>query len=99
MLNGTVRGGLGDGAELGGRRILPLGETVNLVVEEDYVDIYVAADGVEEVIASDSESITVSAGLPYGQGRVCYLDAGADCGSPAVYAVEAVGLHTVWKAG
>ncbi len=47
------RRGLGLLAELAGRAVLPLRQAVDAVVEEDVVDVEVAADGVHEVVAAD----------------------------------------------
>ena len=99
MLHRAVRRGLGYGSELGCRRILPLGEAVDLIVEEDDVYVYVAAYCVDEVVPAYGERIAVSASLPYGEGRVGYLDSGADCRCPSVNAVETVGIHIIRKAG
>ena len=99
MFHSAVRRGLGYGSELGGRRILPLGEAVDLIVEEDDVYVYVAAYCVDEVVSAYGERIAVSASLPYGEGRVGYLDSGADCRCPSVNAVETVGIHIIWQPG
>ena len=95
MLDGSVRRSLGDGAELRGRRILPFGQTINLVVEKDDVDVDIAPDGVDEMVASDSQGIAVTAGLPYGKPGIGHLYACRNCCCPSVDAVEAVGIHIV----
>ena len=59
----------------------------------------IAAYGVDEVVASDGKRVTIATSLPDGQGWVGHLDACADGGSPSMDAVEAVGVHVVWKAG
>ena len=99
MLDGAVRRGLRDGAKLRGRRILPLRQTVDLVVEEDDVDVDVAPDGVDEMVAADGEGIAVAAGLPDRQPGIRHLDAGGDRRGAAVDAVEPVGIHIIRKPG
>ena len=99
MLNRAVRRGFGDGSELGGRRILPFGKAVDFIVEEDYVDVDIPADGMDEMIASDGKGITVSASLPYGKPGIGHLYAGGYCRSPAVYGMEAIGVHIIRKTG
>ena len=42
------------------RRILAFGETVDFVVEEHYVDVDVAAHGVNEMIAADCKSVAIA---------------------------------------
>ena len=99
VLDGAVGRGFRDRAELGGRRILPLGQAVDLVVEEDDVDVDVAPDGVDEMVAADGEGIAVAAGLPDRQPGIRHLDAGGDRRGAAVDAVEPVGVHIIRKAG
>ena len=64
VLGGAVGGGLGDGAAVGGGGVLALGESVDLVVEQQDVEVDVAAYGVDEVVASDCEAVAVAAYLP-----------------------------------
>ena len=50
-------------------RVLALGEAVDAVVEQDDVDIEVAADGVHQVIAADREAVAVAGDDPDVAGR------------------------------
>ena len=95
VLDGTVRRGLGDLAEFGGRGILTLGQTVDLVVEEDDVDVDVAADGVDKVVTADCEGVTVTGCLPDAEGRVGHLHTGGNRCCTAVDGVETEGIHIV----
>src|SRR2546427_1424653 len=53
------RGGRTRPAPRGGR-VLPLGEPVDLVVEEDDLEIHVAAQHVQHVVPADREAVAVS---------------------------------------
>ena len=97
MLYSPVRGSLRDRTEFRGRGILPLGQAVNPVVEQYYIDVNVSSDGMDEMISSDSEGIPVTACLPYGQFRIRHLDAGRHCGGTAVDTVESVRIHIIRK--
>ena len=97
MLDRSVRGSLRDGSQFGGRGILPLGHTVNLVVEEHQIDVDVPADGVDEMVTADSQRVTVAAHLPDAEIRIGDLHSGRDRGGAAVDAVEPVGVHIVRK--
>ena len=97
MLDSSVRRSLGNGSELGSRRILSLCKAIDLIVEKDDVYIDIPSDGMDEVVTSDSKGITVTAGLSYGKIRIGYLDSGRNGGSTAVNAVEAVSIHIIWK--
>ena len=97
VLDCAIRRGLGDGSEFRCRRILSLGKTVNLVVEQNHIDVYVPSDGMDEVVAADCQGIAVATGLPHGKGRVCHLDAGGNRRGPSVNGMEAVGVHIIWK--
>ncbi len=99
MLNRTVRRGFGDGSELGCRRILPFGKAVNLIVEENYIDVDIPADGMDEMVASDSKGIPIATSLPYGKPWIGHLDAGSYSRGPAVYGMETVSVHIIRKTG
>ena len=95
ILHSAVGRSLGDGAELGCRAVLSLGEAVYLVVEQDDVQVDITADGVDEVVATDGEGITVTACLPYAELGSGHLQTGGESRSTAVDAVETEGIHVV----
>ena len=64
MVLGAERRRLGDLALLAGRRVLALGQPVDLVVEEQQLDRDVAAQGVDQVVAADRERVAVAADHP-----------------------------------
>lgn len=99
MLHSSVRRSLGYSAEFGRGRILPLGKSVDSVVEEQDIDVYIAPDGVYEMIASYRKGIAVSAHLPHSKGGVGDLDAGTDGGGASVDGMESVGIHIIRKSG
>ena len=84
-----------DGA---GRGVLTLGQSVNLVVEEDDLHVEVAADHVQEVVAADRERVAVTRDDPHLHVGPAELDAGRDGGGTAVNPVEAVRVHVVGEA-
>ena len=47
-----------------GRRILALGQAVDLVVEQDDLQVDVAADGVDQVVAADRQAVAVAGDHP-----------------------------------
>jgi hypothetical protein len=51
---------LGDLAELGGRRVLALGQPVDLVVEQQDRQVDVAPQRVDEVVAADRQPVAVT---------------------------------------
>src|SRR5699024_8067590 len=59
-LHRTVGRRLGNLAELRRRRILSFGKAVNLVVKQHHVQVDVAADGVDEVVAADGKRVAVA---------------------------------------
>ena len=69
VLGGAVGGGLGDGAAVGGGGVLALGESVDLVVEQHYVYVDIAAHGVDEVVAADGQRVAVARGDPDAEAR------------------------------
>src|SRR6185503_18879512 len=79
--------------------VLPFGEPVDLVVDEDDLQVHVAAQGVDEVVAADGKSIPVAGDDPDGQLRTHELQARGDGRCAAMDGVEAVGVHVIRKAG
>ena len=95
LLDRAVGRGLGDFAQLGRRRVLSFGQTVDLVVEEDAVEVDVAPDGVDEVIAADGQRVAVARADPDAQVGIGYLDACRHSVGTAVNGVKSEGLHVV----
>ena len=78
--------------------ILPLGEAVDFVVEQHDVDVDIAAHSVDEVVATDGETIAVARDLPHchvGIGN--FVACGNRCGA-SVDGVEAISVHVVGEA-
>ena len=98
IIDRTERGGLGFLAELAGGRVLPLGQAVDTVVQENDVDIDVATQDVDGVIAADGEQITIAGDEPYLKIGIGELDPGGEGGCPPVNRVHAVGIDVVGKA-
>ena len=98
LLDRAVGRGLGDLAQLRGGGVLSLGQSVDLVVEEDDVQVDVAADGVDEVVAADGQRVAVTGRHPDREARVGHLDARCHGVGAAVDRVEAEGLHVVDEA-
>ena len=82
----------------GGRRVLTLGQAVNLVVEQQDLQIDVAPERVQKMVAADRKPIAVAAHHPDVQVRIGQLDARGDGRRAAVDAVKAVGGEVVRKA-
>ena len=98
VVQGPERRRLGDLALLAGRRVLPLGQTVDLVVEEEDLDRDVAAQRVDQVVAADREGVAVAAHHPDREVRAREREPGGERGRAAVDAVDAVGVHVVGEA-
>ena len=87
--------GLGHLAQLARGRVLPLGQAVDPVVEEQDGDVDVATQHVQQVIAPDAEPVTVARDHEHLQLGPSQLEAGGQGGSATVDGVEAVGVHVV----
>src|SRR5690606_21537655 len=77
------------------RAVLPLGEAVDLVVEEDELAVEVAAEQVEQVVAADGERVAVAGDDPDVELGPARLEAGRHRRRAAVDGVEAVRVHVV----
>ena len=89
---------LRDLADLARRRVLALGEPVDLVVEHDDLQVHVAAQRVDQVVAADREHVAVAADHPHVEVGAGERDAGGDRRRAAVDRVQAVGVHVVREA-
>ena len=91
-------GTFGDLAERRGGRILPLGQAVNAVVEQDDVEVHVAADAVHQVVATDRKAVAVAGDDPHHQVGAARLEAGRYGRRATVDRVHAVSVHVIRKA-
>ena len=92
------RGGLGDLADLGRRGVLALGQAVDPVVEQQDLEVDVAAQRVDQVVATDREGVTVAGDDPHRQVTARRGQAGGDGRGAPVDRVHAVGVEVVREA-
>ena len=98
-LNGPVEGAhrrrLGDLAQLRRGGVLALGEAVDPVVEQQDLEVHVAAQRVDQVVAADGQRVAVTGDDPHRQVRPRGRQPGRDRRRAAVDRVHAVGVHVV----
>ena len=92
------RRGLRSFAELARGRILALGQSVDLVVEEHDFQIDVSPDRVDQVVSADREPVSISCDHPHAQIGVRDLEACRDRRRSTVEGVKPVGIHVVGEA-
>ncbi len=95
IFDGAIGAGLGYEATRRGGAVLPFREAVDAVVQQNHVEVDVAAVGVDEVVAADGEAVAVAADLPHVELGVGDLGAGGDGGGAPVDGVHAVGGHVM----
>ena len=96
-LRRPVWGRLRDLAHLRGGRELALREPVDAVIEENDVQVHVAAHGVQQMVAADAQPVAVACNDKDRQFWARSLEASREGEGAAVDAVEAVSLHVVRK--
>src|SRR5215510_639375 len=94
-VGGADRRRLGDLAELARRRVLPLRQPVDPVVEEQDDEVHVAAQDVQHVVAADRESVAVTRHHEDLEIWPRHPESRRDRRRAAVDRVEAVGVHVV----
>src|SRR3546814_4688710 len=94
----AIRGRRAAGADTAGRRILPLGQAVDLVVEQHDLAIEIAADQVHRMIAADRQPIAVAGHDPHVEIGVRELQSRRKGRRAAMDRVEAVCFHIIGKA-
>ena len=86
---------LGDLPDLGRRRVLALGQPVDPVVEQQDLEVDVAAQRVDQVVAADRQRVAVAGDDPHRQVGPGDREPGGDRRGPAVDGVHAVGVEVV----
>ncbi len=87
-----------DLADLGGGRVLTLGQAVNPVVEQQDLQVHVAAKRVDQVIAADGQRVAVTGDDPNREVLARGGETGRDRRRTAVDRVHAVRVHVVREA-
>ena len=81
-----------------GRRILPFGKPVNLVVEQHHLTIQIAPQQMHRVVAANRQAIAVAGDNPNIQIRIGKLHPRRNGGRATVDGVKAVCFHIIWEA-
>ena len=79
------------------RRVLPLGQSINPVVEQQDVDVEIPPDGVHQVVAADRQGVAVAGDHPHRQVGPAGLQPGGHGRRPTMNRVDAVGVHVIGK--
>ena len=78
---------------------MSFGQSIDFVVEQDDVQIYVSADGMNKMVSADGKGITVSGYFPNCQFRIgAFYPRGNGC-RPAVNGMKPEGTHVIGEAG
>src|SRR4029450_8672062 len=98
LIHGAQRGALRDLPWLRGWGVLPLGEAVDLVVEEQDAEVDVAPQRVDQVVAADRQRVAVAGDHPDREIGARDPQPGRNGRRPAMDGGEAVGVDVVWEA-
>src|SRR3546814_4125009 len=93
----AIRGRRAAGADTAGRRILPLGQAIDLVVEQHDLAVEIAADDVHRMIAADRQPVAVAGDDPDVEMRIRELQPRRERRRAAVDRMEAIGFHIIGK--
>src|SRR5207253_8707033 len=95
MVERPERRGLRDLPLFGRWRVLALGQPVDLVVEQQDLEVDVAAQRVDQMVAADRQCVAVPGDQPYREIRPSGGQTGGDGRSSPVDTVYPVGVHVV----
>src|SRR3954452_3665883 len=98
-VHGAGRRRLGDLADLRRGGVLALGQPVDAVVEHQQLEVDVAPQDVDQVVAADRHEVAVAAHHPHRQVGTGGREAGRDGRRPPVDRVHAVGVEVVGEPG
>src|SRR6267378_5760622 len=82
-----------------GGRVLPLGETVDLIIEEENLEIDVAPQYVQHVVPADRQAVAVTCDDPHVELGIGELDSSGDGRRPPVDRVESVRRQVIREPG
>src|SRR5215510_3225290 len=85
-------------SEFRGRGILSFVKPVDAVVKEHDLHIHIAPQDMQQVIAPNTESITITRDHPYHEIGPARLEPCGNGGRTAMNGVEAICMHIVWEA-
>ena len=97
MIDRSHRRRLGAFMLFGSRGILPLCETVDLVIEQQDIQVKITAQNVQQMIAADREAVAVAGDDPHLQVRIGHLQTGSDGRRPAMDRVHPISFHVIGK--
>lgn len=97
VVEGAKRGGGRVLIFFGSGRILAFGQAVYLIVEQEDIEVEVAPQYMDEVIAANGEAIAIAGNDPYVQPGVGHAEAGGNSRCAPVNAVHSVGVHVIGK--
>ena len=66
------------------------------IVEENNIEVDITTHSVDEVVATDSEAVTITRDVPDSEVRTCGLQTGSNSQATAVDGMHAVSIHIVW---
>ena len=74
---------------------MTFGQTIDAVVEQAYIEIDIATDLVDKVVATNSEAVAIARHLPNIEFGMASLDSCSDSTSTSVDGVKPVGVEVV----
>ena len=98
MIETSVRGRLRYFMFFAGRRILPFGESVNLIVEQQNLHIEITAQQVNEVVTTNAHSVAITGYNPHAQLGANCLEAACHGGCTTVNRVHPIRIHIIREA-
>ena len=74
---------------------MPLGQAVNAIVKEDDLQIDIAAQTVQQVVAAYRQAVAITSDDPDAEVGIGSFDSGSEGRSPTVDRVDAVSIHVI----
>ena len=94
----AVRARFGTLSGLGSRRVLPLGKTINTVIEEQDIDVDITSKCMQEMVATNRQGVAVTGGDPDLQIGPGAFEAGSQRGGTSVNRVNSISIHVIREA-
>ena len=92
---GAVRTRLRDEATWRSGTILSFRQTIDAVVQQNHVQVDITAHRMNEVVATNSQTVAVARNLPDSQLRIHHLCACGDCCRTTVNSLHRIGIHII----
>ena len=95
IFHSTVRTRFRHKATRTGWRILTFSKSVDTIVEQNHIDIYISAVSMNKMVTTNGKSITIARNLPNGKFWIHHLNTGSNCCCTTMNSLHSISIHVI----